>query len=160
MSVLVAKASAPIGMTMTVIALTTGAIWGQPIWGTYWVWDPRLTSFLILFLFYIGYVALWAAIDDQDKVADLTSVLALVGAVFAVLSRYAVIFWNQGLHQGTTVTIADGVSQKNISSIFFQPLLLSMIGFGLLFLTLLLIGARTEIRAQRLQVLEGLERLK
>ena len=159
-SVLVAKASAPIGMTMTVIALTTGAIWGQPMWGTYWVWDPRLTSFLILFLFYIGYVALWAAIENQDKVADLTSVLALVGAVFAVLSRYAVLFWNQGLHQGTTVTIADGVNQKNISSIFFQPLLLSIIGFGLLFLTLLLIGTRTEIRAQRLQVLEGLEKLK
>jgi heme exporter protein C len=157
-SVLAAKAAAPVGMTMTLIALATGAIWGQPMWGTYWVWDPRLTSFLILFLFYIGYLALWKAIEDEDKAADLTSVLALVGAVFAVLSRYAVLFWNQGLHQGTTVTIADGVNQENISSVFFQPLLLSMVGFGLLFFALLLVGTRTEVRARRLKVLEAFER--
>ena len=79
-SVLAAKAAAPVGMTMTLIALATGAIWGQPMWGTYWVWDPRLTSFLIYVLFYAGYIALWAAIDDHDTAADLTSVLALVGA--------------------------------------------------------------------------------
>ena len=93
-SVLAAKAAAPVGMVMTLIALVTGAIWGQPMWGTYWVWDPRLTSFLILFLFYVGYIALWAAIEDEDTAADLTSVLAIVGAVFAMLSRYAVLFWN------------------------------------------------------------------
>ena len=139
-SVLAAKAAAPVGMVMTLIALATGAIWGQPMWGTYWVWDPRLTSFLILFLFYVGYIALWAAIEDEDTAADLTSVLAIVGAVFAMLSRYAVLFWNQGLHQGTTVTMADGAKQENISNVFFQPLLLSMAGFGLLFLTLLLVG--------------------
>ena len=111
-SVLAAKAAAPVGMVMTLIALATGAIWGQPMWGTYWVWDPRLTSFLILFLFYVGYIALWAAIEDEDSAADLTSVLAIVGAVFAMLSRYAVLFWNQGLHQGTTVTVADGETGK------------------------------------------------
>ena len=110
-SVLAAKAAAPVGMTMTLIALATGAIWGQPMWGTYWVWDPRLTSFLIMFLFYAGYIALWAAIDDDDTAADLTSVLALVGSVFALLSRYAVLFWNQGLHQGTTVSLTDGTKQ-------------------------------------------------
>ena len=158
-SVLAAKAAAPVGMTMTLIALATGAIWGQPMWGTYWVWDPRLTSFLILFLFYAGYIALWAAIDDDETAADLTSVLALVGSVFALLSRYAVLFWNQGLHQGTTVTLADGAKQENISNIFFQPLLLSMVGFGLLFLTLLLIGTRSELRARRIKVLETWERI-
>jgi heme exporter protein C len=159
-SVLAAKAAAPVGMTMTLIALATGAIWGQPMWGTYWVWDPRLTSFLILFLFYAGYIALWAAIDDDETAADLTSVLALVGSVFALLSRYAVLFWNQGLHQGTTVTFVDGTKQENISKVFFQPLLLSMVGFGLLFLTLLLIGTRSELRARRLKVLEARERMQ
>ena len=159
-SVLAAKAAAPVGMTMTLIALATGAIWGQPMWGTYWVWDPRLTSFLIVFLFYAGYIALWAAIDDDDTAADLTSVLALVGSVFALLSRYAVLFWNQGLHQGTTVTLTDGTKQENISNVFFQPLLLTMLGFGLLFLTLLLIGTRTELRMRRLKVLEVRERMQ
>ena len=159
-SVLAAKAAAPVGMVMTLIALATGAIWGQPMWGTYWVWDPRLTSFLILFLFYVGYIALWAAIEDEDTAADLTSVLAIVGAVFAMLSRYAVLFWNQGLHQGTTVTMADGAKQENISDVFFQPLLLSMAGFSLLFLTLLLIGTRTEVRSRRLKVLQERERIE
>lgn len=159
-SVLAAKAAAPVGMTMTLIALATGAIWGQPMWGTYWVWDPRLTSFLIMFLFYAGYIALWAAIDDDDTAADLTSVLALVGSVFALLSRYAVLFWNQGLHQGTTVSLTDGTKQENISNVFFLPLLLAMVGFGLLFLTLLLIGTRTELRMRRLKVLEVRERMQ
>ena len=84
---------------MTIITLITGALWGQRMWGTWWAWDPRLTSFLILFLFYLGYIALWKAIEDKDSAADLTSVLCIVGSVFAVLSRYAVLFWNQGLHQ-------------------------------------------------------------
>ena len=159
-SVLAAKAAAPVGMVMTLIALATGAIWGQPMWGTYWVLDPRLTSFLILFLFYVGYIALWAAIEDEDTAADLTSVLAIVGAVFAMLSRYAVLFWSQGLHQGTTVTMADGAQQDNISNVFLQPLLLSMAGFGLLFLTLLLIGTRTEVRSRRLKVLQARERME
>ena len=159
-SVLAAKAAAPVGMTMTLIALATGAIWGQPMWGTYWVWDPRLTSFLILFLFYAGYIALWAAIEDDDIAADLTSVLALVGSAFALLSRYAVFFWNQGLHQGATITLADGAKQENISNVFFQPLLLSMAGFGLLFVTLLLIGTRTELRRRRLKVLQARERMQ
>lgn len=78
-SALAAKAAAPIGITMTLIALFTGAVWGQPMWGTWWAWDPRLTSFLILFLFYIGYVALWSAIEDPDTAADLTAILCLVG---------------------------------------------------------------------------------
>ncbi len=151
-SALAAKAAAPVGVVMTVIALVTGAIWGQPMWGTWWAWDPRLTSFLILFLFYLGYIALWEAIPDPDTAADLTSVLCLVGSVFAVLSRYAVNFWSQGLHQGATLSLD---AEENISDVFWQPLVMSMAGFGLLFLALVLYGARTEIGLRRIAALQA-----
>jgi len=155
-SALAAKAAAPIGMTMTLIALFTGAIWGQPMWGTWWEWEPRLTAFLILFLFYLGYIALWEAVDDPDTAADLTSVLCLVGSVFALLSRYAVNFWNQGLHQGASLSVD---TQENVADVFWYPLLVCMAGFVLLFVTLVLIRTRTEIRARRLKALEARERM-
>ena len=155
-SALAAKAAAPIGMTMTLIALFTGAIWGQPMWGTWWAWDPRLTSFLILFLFYLGYIALWEAIEDPDTAADLTSVLCLVGSVFALLSRYAVNFWNQGLHQDASLSMD---AQENVADVFWYPLLVCMAGFVLLFVTLVLIRTRTEIRVRRLKALEARERM-
>lgn len=149
-SALAAKAAAPVGAVMTLIALVTGAIWGQPMWGTWWEWDPRLTSFLILFLFYLGYIALWASVEDADSAADLTGVLCLVGSVFALLSRYAVNFWNQGLHQGASLSVAPG---ERMSSVYKYPLYLSMLGFFLLFLALVLIRTRTEIRRRRLAAL-------
>ncbi|MGB8812471.1 MAG: heme ABC transporter permease [Paracoccaceae bacterium] len=155
-SALAAKAAAPIGVTFTLIALVTGAIWGQPMWGTWWAWDPRLTSFLILFLFYLGYMALWEAIDNPDTAADLTSVLCIVGSVFAVLSRYAVNFWNQGLHQGASLSMD---AKENVSDIYAYPLWLCIGGFILLFVTLVLVRTRTEIRARRLQALLARERL-
>ena len=155
-SVLAAKAAAPIGMTMTLIALFTGAIWGEPMWGTWWAWDPRLTSFLILALFYLGYIALWAAVENPDTAADLTSVLCIVGSVFAFLSRYAVLFWNQGLHQGATLSLDK---EENIADVYWFPLLLCIAGFVLLFVALVLIRTRTEIRARRLAALEARERL-
>ncbi len=155
-SALAAKAAAPIGVTMTLIALITGALWGQPMWGTWWVWDPRLTSFLVLFLFYLGYMALWQAIDNPDTAADLTSVLCLVGSVFALLSRYAVLFWNQGLHQGASLSLDK---KENVSDVFWQPLVITMAGFSLLFIALVLIRTRTEIRARRLHALEARERM-
>ena len=156
-SALAAKAAAPIGMTMTLIALFTGAIWGQPMWGTWWAWDPRLTSFLILFLFYLGYMALWAAIENPDSAADLTSVLCLVGSVFAFLSRYAVLFWNQGLHQGASLSL-DG--EEHVADVFAYPLWTCIAGFGLLFVTLVLVRTRTEIRMRRLSALEARERMQ
>ncbi|MCA2013932.1 heme ABC transporter permease [Cereibacter sphaeroides] len=156
-SALAAKAAAPIGATMTLIALITGAIWGQPMWGTWWAWDPRLTSFLILFLFYLGYIALWSAIEDPDTAADLTSVLCLVGSVFAVLSRYAALFWNQGLHQGASLSVAPGT---RMDWSYKAPLYLCMIGFGLMFLALVLAGTRTEIRARRARALLTRERVR
>ena len=145
-SALASKAAAQVGVVMTMIALVTGAFWGQPMWGTWWAWDPRLTSFLILFLFYLGYIALWAALDNPDTAADLTSVLCIVGTVFAVLSRYAVNFWNQGLHQGATLSLDK---EENISDVFYFPLLLAIAGFVLLFIVLTLVGTRAEIRQRR-----------
>ncbi len=155
-SALAAKAAAPVGVTMTLIALITGGIWGQPMWGTWWAWDPRLTSFLILFLFYLGYMALWAALDDPDTAADLTGVLCLVGSVFALMSRYAVNFWSQGLHQGASLSVQPG---ERMDIVFRMPLYVSMTGFGLIFLALVLIGVRTEIRARRMRALVMRERM-
>ena len=151
-SALAAKAAAPVGIAMTLIALLTGAIWGQPTWGTWWVWDPRLTSFLILFLFYLGYVALWSAIEDPDTAADLTSVLCMVGSVFALLSRYAVNFWNQGLHQGASLSMDKA---ENVSNVYYIPLLISMGGFVLLFIALVILRTRTEIRLRRIGALQA-----
>ena len=155
-SALAAKAAAPIGLTMTLIGLITGAVWGQPMWGTWWAWDPRLTSFLILFLFYLGYIALWAAIEDPDTGADLTAVLCLVGSVFALLSRYAAIFWNQGLHQGASLSLAPGT---RMDWAYKAPLYVCMVGFGLIFVALVLAGTRTEIRARRMKALVLRERM-
>lgn len=155
-SALSAKAAAPIGLTFTLIGLVTGAIWGQPMWGTWWAWDPRLTSFLILSLFYLGYIALWQAVEDPDTAADLTSVLCIVGSVFAFLSRYAVLFWNQGLHQGASLSMD---AQENVSDVYWFPLLICIAGFVLLFVTLVLLRTRTEIRARRLSALLARERL-
>jgi len=155
-SALAAKAAAPVGATFTLVALITGAVWGQPMWGTWWAWDPRLTSFLILFLFYLGYIALWEAIENPDTAADLTSILCLVGSVFAVLSRYAVLFWNQGLHQGASLSMDR---QEHVADVFYQPLLISIAGFVLLFVALVLLRTRTEIRRRRMTALLARERL-
>ncbi|GAA6201178.1 heme ABC transporter permease [Aquicoccus sp. SU-CL01552] len=154
-SALAARAAGPVGAVMTLIALVTGAIWGQPMWGTWWAWDPRLTSFLILFLFYLGYMALWTAIEDPDTAADLTGVLCLVGSVFAVLSRYAVNFWNQGLHQGASLSMD---AEENVADVFYLPLLVCIAGFVLLFIALVFYRTGTEIRARRIRALQARER--
>jgi heme exporter protein C len=155
-SALTAKAAAPVGLVFTLIALATGALWGQPMWGTWWAWDPRLTSFLILALFYLGYIALWAAVDDPDTAADLTGILCIVGSVFALLSRYAVNFWNQGLHQGASLSLDK---EENVSDVFWFPLLVCIAGFVLMFVALVLLRTRTEIRARRLAALIARERM-
>ena len=146
-SALAAKAAAPIGIAMTLIALVTGAIWGQPMWGTPWVWDPRLTSFAIMLAFYISYISLWSAMSDSDKAADLSSILCLTGSIFAVLSRYAVNFWDQGLHQGASLSLDK---EEHVSNEFFFPLLVCIFGFTFLFITLVLIRTQTEIRKRRI----------
>jgi len=150
-SALAAKAAAPIGAVLTVAALITGALWGAPLWGTWWEWDPRLTSFFILFIFYLGYMALWASVDEPDRAADLTSILCLVGSVFALLSRYAVDFWSQGLHQGSSLSMDK---EEHVADVFYWPLLLSLAGFFLMFVTLVILRTRTEIRRRRILALQ------
>ncbi|UWQ20981.1 heme ABC transporter permease CcmC [Jannaschia sp. W003] len=155
-SALVARAAAPVGLVMCAAAIATGAIWGKPMWGTYWAWDPRLTSFLILLFFYAGYIALWEAVESPDAAADLTSVLCLVGTVFAVLSRYAANFWNQGLHQGASLSLD---AEENVADVFWQPLVLTLAGFVALFLALVLLRTRTEIRRRRVHAIAARARL-
>lgn len=151
-SVLAAKAAAPVGLTLTLIAITTGAIWGKPAWGTWWAWDPRLTSFLILTLFYVGYIGLWSVVEEPERAADLSSILCLVGSVFALLSRYAVVFWSQGLHQGSSLSLD---SQTHIDNAFYFPLVTCIAGFVLLFVTLVLVRTRHEIRMRQLRILRS-----
>jgi len=144
-SFLVAKAAAPVGAAFTAVALITGAVWGQPMWGTWWVWDARLTSVLVMFFFYLGYIALWETIDEPEKAADLSGVLCLVGVIFAFLSRYAVMFWAT-LHQGSSLSVAEG---QRVDDAFRTPLYIMIVAFYLLFIALLLVRARTEIRSRR-----------
>jgi heme exporter protein C len=146
-SFLVAKAAAPIGAGLTLAAIVTGALWGQPTWGTWWEWDPKLTSILIMLFFYLGYIGLWEAVEDPDKAGDLSGVLCLVGVVFAVMSRYAVeIFGDQTLHQPASLSLDQ---EENVSDVFYRPLLLTIAGFYLFFIALVLQRARTEIRLRR-----------
>ncbi|MEM0922650.1 MAG: heme ABC transporter permease [Pseudomonadota bacterium] len=152
-SFLVAKAAAPIGAAFTLIALITGAVWGQPMWGTWWVWDARLTAVLIMFFFYLGYMALWSAIDEPEKAQDLSAIVCLVGVIFAFLSRYAVMFWAT-LHQGSSLSVDAG---QRIDDTFRTPLYICMIGFYLFFFAVLLVRARTEIRLRRAQRLRQSE---
>ena len=141
-SILLAKAAGPVGLAMALIAIITGALWGEPIWGTYWAWEPRLTSFFILSLHYIIYILLWNIMAWRDSAADISAILCLVGSVFALLSRYAVNFWQQGLHQGASLSLDR---DTNIHNVFYIPLLLCMGGFMLLCILLILIRTRTEI---------------
>lgn len=146
-SYLAAKAAAPLGAAMTALALVTGALWGAPTWGTWWVWDPKLTSVLIMFFFYVGYIGLWNAIDDPEKAAELTAWLCLVGVIFAVMSRYAVeIFDGRTLHQPASLSLD---AEENVANVYYKPLLLAIAGFYLTFLAMLLTRTRTEIRLRR-----------
>ena len=149
-SLIAAKSAAPIGFIMTISAILTGAIWGKPIWGTYWAWDPRLTSFSILLMFYLGYLSIWQTMKFSDKVGDLSAWLCIVGSVFALLSRYAVFFWDQGLHQGASLSLDK---KENIDDVFYFPLLLCISGFVFLFVTLLLTKIKTEIKKRKLNIL-------
>ena len=150
------KAAAPVGITMTLIALFTGAVWGQPMWGTWWAWDPRLTSFLILFLFYSD----TARSGRRSRTPTRRPISRACSASSARSSRccraYAVLFWNQGLHQGASLSLD---AEENIADVFWFPLLVSIAGFVLLFVALVLYRTRTEIRARRLHAIGLRERL-
>lgn len=147
-----AKAAAPVGAAFTLLALVTGAIWGKPMWGAWWVWDARLTSELILFFFYVGYIALWDAFDDPDKAATATSYFCLVGSVFAFLAKYSVDLWDT-LHQSSSMTIGTIATEEKLANEFKTPLLVMLAAFYLYFLTLWLVRVRTEIRARRIRAI-------
>ncbi|MEQ8265953.1 MAG: heme ABC transporter permease [Parvibaculum sp.] len=143
-----AKSAAPIGAAFTFLALVTGSLWGRPMWGTWWEWgDARLVSMLILLFLYLGYMALWATIEEPVRAARAAAVLALVGSVNLPIIRYSVDWWNT-LHQPASVFRMDG---PTIASSMLLPLGLMALGFTVLFVTLLLVRMRAEIMRRRVR---------
>ncbi|HEY4772901.1 MAG TPA: heme ABC transporter permease [Steroidobacteraceae bacterium] len=137
----VAASCAPIGASFTVAALVTGSLWGRKMWGTYWEWDPRLTSELILLFLYIGYMALRSAIDDLQRADRASALLAIVGVVNVPIIHYSVIWWNS-LHQAPTVM---QLAKPAMPAAMLVPLLMMLAGFTLLFGALLLLRLRAEV---------------
>nr|WP_040706539.1 heme ABC transporter permease [Oceanibaculum indicum] len=146
---LIAQESAPIGACFTAIALATGALWGQPMWGTWWVWDARLTSVLVLFFLYLGYIALVNAFDDPQRGARAGAVLALVGWINIPIIKFSVDWWNT-LHQPASVSRLDAPA---IHPDMLTPLLLMGLAFLLLYLVLLLLRVRSRLLERRILVL-------
>jgi len=145
-----AKSAAPLGAAFTGLALVTGSLWGRPMWGTWWVWDARLTSVLVLFLFYLGYMALRAAIDDEVKGGRAAAILALVGVINLPVVHFSVQWWNS-LHQGSSVF---GARPENaLPAVYLQPLLLMGLGYLALFGSLWLVRIRSEVWRRRANVL-------
>ncbi len=140
------KAAAPLGAAFTLIALITGSLWGKPMWGTWWVWDARLTSVFVLFLMYLGLIALNRAMDDASKAARLSAVLILVGFVNIPIIKFSVEWWNT-LHQPASVIRMDG---PTIDPEFLWPLLVMAFAFTFLFFTLHLMAMRNEIWRRRI----------
>jgi heme exporter protein C len=137
----VAASCASIGAWFTVLALATGSLWGRPMWGTYWEWDPRLTSELVLLFLYLGYMGLRGAIDDTARADRASAVLALVGVINLPIIHYSVDWWNS-LHQGHTLL---KLGKASMPPSMLVPLLLLMLAFMLYFLAIMLIRARGEV---------------
>ena len=140
-----AKAAAPIGAAFTLLALVTGSLWGKPMWGTYWVWDARLTSVLVLFFLYLGLIALWQAIEEPSKAGRASAILALVGFVNVPIIKFSVDWWNT-LHQPASVGRMDG---PTLHSSILIPLLVMAAAFTFLFITLHIMAMRNEILRRR-----------
>ena len=147
------KAAAPIGAAFTLVCLLTGALWGKPMWGTYWVWDARLTSVLVLFLMYCGILALWRTIEDPSRAARAVSILTLVGAVNLPIVKFSVDWWNT-LHQPASVLRAGGPA---IHPSMLYPLIVMALAFAVLGSALHLAGMRTEILRRRVRTATILE---
>ena len=148
-----AKAATPLGAAFTFLALVTGSLWGRPMWGTYWEWDARLTSVLILFLMYLGLMALWRAVEDPSRAARAAAILTLVGAINLPIIKFSVDWWNT-LHQGASVLRMGG---PTLDRAFLWPLLMMALGFTFLFMTLLLAAMRNEILRRRVRSLQMLQ---
>jgi heme exporter protein C len=142
-----AKAAAPIGAAFTFLTLVTGSLWGRPMWGTWWEWDARLTSVLVLFFLYLGYMALWRGIEDPIRAAKAAAVLAIVGIVNVPIIHFSVEWWRT-LHQPASVFRLDG---PTIHITMLWPLLVGALGFMVLFAAILLLRMRTEILERRLR---------
>ena len=138
----VATSVAPIGASFTFVALATGSLWGGPMWGTYWEWDPRIVFELLLLFLYLGYMGLHSSVEDPQRADRTAAVLAIVGTVNVPIVHFSVVWWNS-LHQAPTIMTIGG--QKNMDSRMVGPLLLMLAGFTLLFVALLLTRLRAEV---------------
>jgi heme exporter protein C len=147
-----AKAAAPIGAAFCFLALVTGSLWGKPMWGTWWVWDARLTSMFVLMLLYLGYMAIWKAFDDPQRSALLARVVALVGVINVPIVKFSVDWWNT-LHQPASILRRGGPA---IHESILWPLGLMFLAFALLFLSLHVLSLKNEVRERKLRA----ERLK
>jgi heme exporter protein C len=144
-----AQAAAPLGAAFTLVCLVTGSLWGRPMWGAWWVWDARLTSVLVLFFLYLGYIALVNAFDDASRGARAGSILALVGVVDLPIIKFSVDWWNT-LHQPASILRTGG---PTIDASMLVPLLIMALGFGLLFATLLVLRMRTALNERKARAL-------
>ena len=147
---LAARASAPVGACFTAVALISGSLWGRPIWNTWWAWDARLTSVLVLFFFYLGYLALHAAFDDREAGRRAAAILACVGAINLPIVKFSVDWWHT-LHQPASVLRLDG---PTIDPSMLWPLLVTAAGFLAFYVVLLLIRVTSELHARRIEVLQ------
>ena len=147
---LIAKSAAPIGAGFTLICLVTGSLWGKPMWGAWWAWDARLTSVLVLFFLYLGYIALVNAFDDPVRGYRAAAILALVGVVNLPIIKFSVDWWNT-LHQPASVLRLDG---PTIDPAMLWPLLLMAVGFTLFFVTVLILRIRGEVAAAKVRNLQ------
>lgn len=144
-----AKAAAPIGAAFTFMSLVTGSLWGKPMWGTYWVWDARLTSVLVLFIMYLGLIALWRTMEDPIKAGKAAAILTLVGALNLPIIKFSVEWWNT-LHQPASVMRMDG---PTIDTSMLIPLFVMAVAFTLLFFVLHLMAMRNEILRRRVRAM-------
>jgi heme exporter protein C len=141
------KAAAPLGAGFAFICLVTGSLWGKPEWGTYWVWDARLTSELVLFIIYLGLIALWQTIEEPGKAARAAAILTLVGSINIPIIKFSVDWWNT-LHQPASVFRLDG---STIAFSMLWPLLVMAVAATTLFITLHMLAIRNEILRRRLR---------
>ena len=142
-----AKSAAPIGAAFTFLCLFTGSMWGRPMWGTYWVWDARLTSVLVMFIMYLGLIAVWRSVEDPGRAGRAAAILTLVGAINLPIIKFSVDWWNT-LHQPASVFRAGG---STIDSSMLVPLFAMAIAFTLLFVTLHIAAMRNEILRRRVR---------
>ncbi len=148
LAALMARAAAPVGASFAAVCLLTGSLWGRPMWGTYWVWDARLTSMLLLFFLYLGHIALSRAYDDSERGDRAAAILALIGVINLPIIKFSVDWWNT-LHQPASITRLDAPA---IHPAILLPLLWMAASFLLLFIVLVLVRTETEIDRRRLEV--------